>query len=133
MASHSHPRSWGDDALVWRPSRWISTAKTSTPTTDETLLEPHKGTFFPWSEGARACPGRKFSQVEVVGALATMLQSHAIEPVPRADESDADARGRLVQEIEEGTGWGLLLQLLRPEQIEIRVRDVPFCAARDVT
>lgn len=128
MASHSHPRSWGEDALVWQPSRWISTTKTSPSATinDETLLEPHKGTFFPWSEGARACPGRKFSQVEVVGALATMLQRSAIEPVPRAGESDADARARVMREIDESTGWGLLLQLLRPERIEIRVRDVPL-------
>lgn len=48
----------------------------STPTQ---LFTPVKGSFIPFSEGARACPGRRFAQVEMTAVLAVIFQTHTVE------------------------------------------------------
>ena len=56
VAIHLNKEYWGDDALAWRPDRWfVSNPETSATT----LLQPKRGWFLPWSDGARQCPGRK--------------------------------------------------------------------------
>lgn len=48
-------------------------------TSDQGLLKPPKGTFLPFSEGARACSGKKFASVEFVAVLFTLLREHRVE------------------------------------------------------
>ncbi|KAK2593318.1 hypothetical protein QQS21_008961 [Conoideocrella luteorostrata] len=110
-AIHTHPRFWGPDPLVWRPSRWIIDSSEG-----EELMVPDRGTFISWSEGERSCPGKKFSQVEVVAALATVLREWKVEPVKRHNESITDARSRLLHQIENDSAQVLLLQMLHPER-----------------
>lgn len=107
FAVHTNPRYWGNDSMIWRPSRWIIS---SSPTTNasannllkqETLLEPEKGVYFPWSSGARACVGKKFSQVEFVAVMATLFSRHRVHPVVRAGESSKTARQRVTDIIED--------------------------------
>ena len=43
------------------------------------LFTPIKGSFIPFSEGARACPGRRFAQVEIMAVLAVIFKTHTIE------------------------------------------------------
>lgn len=43
------------------------------------VFSPVKGSFIPFSEGARACPGRRFAQVEITAVLAVIFQKHTIE------------------------------------------------------
>ena len=43
------------------------------------ILKPAKGAFLPFSEGARACSGKKFATVEFVAVLFTLLREHRIE------------------------------------------------------
>ncbi|KAI7775546.1 hypothetical protein LA080_006695 [Diaporthe eres] len=69
---HTDPKYWGSDSLTWRPSRWIQAA--GAPGMEE-LITRQKGTFLGWSEGARDCPARKFSQVEFVATVATLLRN----------------------------------------------------------
>ncbi|KAI1485519.1 hypothetical protein F5X96DRAFT_659588 [Biscogniauxia mediterranea] len=38
-------------------------------------------TFIVWSEGARDCPGRKFSQVEFVATIASLFRDWRVNPV----------------------------------------------------
>lgn len=47
--------------------------------TSEKLYRPPKGAYLPFSEGYRACLGRRFAQVEVLAALAVILQNHSVE------------------------------------------------------
>jgi cytochrome P450 len=48
---HSDPQWWGDDALEWKPRRWI---KVDPKTGKETISPPPPGaTFVPWSVGPR--------------------------------------------------------------------------------
>lgn len=70
------PDTWGPDAASFRPTRWLDEK------TDPVQLKPppHRGAFLAWGDGARNCPGRKFSQVEFVAAIAALLSKARVEP-----------------------------------------------------
>lgn len=118
-AVHTEPKYWGSDPLVWRPSRWIQGAAAAA-LGQEDLINPQKGTFLGWSEGARDCPARKFSQVEFVATVATLLRDWKVDPVPLDGESLDDARKRVLDLIKEDSGPVLLLQMLHPERASLR-------------
>ena len=123
-AVHTHPRYWGDDCLEWRPSRWIDIISSSGNVfgnilDNEYLLTPHKGSFIGWSEGVRNCPGKKFWQVEFVGAMVSLFRDWRVEPVPEAAENLTEARKRVMDVVQNDTGLVLLLQLLRPERVAL--------------
>ncbi len=112
-AVHTNPKYWGADALEWRPSRWIKPGGTPG---EEEMVTIEKGTFLGWSEGARDCPGRKFSQVEFVGAMAALFGGWRVEPVRGEGETEGEARRRVMELIEEDSAPVLLLQMLHPER-----------------
>ncbi|KAL8935734.1 MAG: hypothetical protein Q9216_005287 [Gyalolechia sp. 2 TL-2023] len=122
VAVHVHPRYWGQDNMEWRPSRWIKSVGGSSITRSEDLdaetwISPHKGSFIAWSEGIRNCPGKKFSQVEFVAAMAGLFRDWRVEPVLDAGEADLRvAQKRIMDMVENDTGQVLLLQLLHPER-----------------
>lgn len=87
---HHHPRYWQPDPNVWKPGRWIENPSPKAVTSDnialtldyEVLWTPYPGFFLPWAEGERQCPGKKFAQVELVGAVSALLAGGwRIEPV----------------------------------------------------
>ena len=49
---------------------------TSTATS---LFKPQKGSFISFSDGARACPGRRFAQVEITAVLSALFQKYSVE------------------------------------------------------
>lgn len=60
----------------------LSRAPTSTtgPTASaQGILKPAKGAFLPFSDGARACSGKKFATVEFVAVLFTLLRNHRVQ------------------------------------------------------
>ncbi|KAK7701198.1 hypothetical protein SLS64_010531 [Diaporthe eres] len=116
-AVHTDPKYWGSDSLTWRPSRWIQASGASGM---EELIVPQKGTFLGWSEGARDCPARKFSQVEFVATVATLLRDWRVDPVLLdGGESLDNARRRVLDLIEKDSGPVLLLQMLHPERASL--------------
>ena len=50
--------------------------ETSTATS---LFKPQKGAFISFSDGARACPGRRFAQVEITAVLTALFQRYSAE------------------------------------------------------
>lgn len=130
-ALQTHPRHWGDNSLDWEPSRWITSDSTrSSQTREEALVSESflefpksQNPFIAWSAGARACPGRKFSQVEFVGVLVGLFRRHRIRPVQQPGEDAASARERLSAFILKDTGMKLLLQLLHPEQVILKCEE----------
>ena len=106
-AIHTHPRYWGQDSLVWQPSRWIEAnatnsaidVRSSRSIMDETVRWPQPGTFFPWSDGPRVCPGKQYSQVEFVAVLSTLLRRYRVEPVRMTGESKEGARLRVLDRL----------------------------------
>lgn len=116
----SDPRWWGDDGLVWRPSRFIQPAAEEAPEKAgldaEKFAPPRRGTFVGWSEGARDCPGRKFSQVEFVATAASLFRDWRVDPLTFAGESIDEARQRVLDLIKNDSAMVLLLQMLHPEK-----------------
>ncbi|KAI1736050.1 cytochrome P450 [Xylaria scruposa] len=114
-ALHTHPKYWGPDPLVWRPQRWIEKRSTT-----EELVIPKRGTFIPWSEGERSCPGKRFSQVEFVATMASLFRDCIVSPEPIYGETSEQARTRLLNLIETDSAQVLLLQMLHPERAPLR-------------
>lgn len=48
-------------------------------TSAEQLFRPVRGSFVPFSDGARSCLGRRLAQVEVMGVFAMIFQKYSIE------------------------------------------------------
>lgn len=132
MALQTHPRYWGDDSLVWRPQRWIlpSRSPLGRPTQSEDLgvqlngerlFTPIKGTYFPWSEGLRSCPGKRFAQVEFVAVMATLFRSHRVEPISRPGETLVQAQQRVLNVVKDSSVQ-LLLQMRDPDSVRVAWR-----------
>lgn len=66
--------------------------------TSEHLFRPVRGSFIPFSEGARACIGRRFAQVESLAALAVILQTHSVELAVDEWASDAELKAMSADE-----------------------------------
>jgi len=90
------------DLASWAPQRWIldpsksnsSAAKQQhthhsdseediggpqSSDTSSHLFNPERGAFIPFSEGYRACLGRRFAQVEVLAVLAAIFREYSVE------------------------------------------------------
>lgn len=85
------PRHWGADGFSWNPKRFI----TGSSLGNETLPQDTTEVFFPWSFGRNVCPGKRFSQAELVAALAAMFRDHRVDPVPETGEDLQAARKRV--------------------------------------
>ncbi|KAI9820423.1 MAG: hypothetical protein M1832_003756 [Thelocarpon impressellum] len=98
VAAHRNPKYWprgsptstpqsdAEEILAFRPERWLVEASEDLPKggnkrgdAKDALFHPPRGAFIAFSEGHRACIGRRFAQVEVVTALATLFSGHSIE------------------------------------------------------
>ncbi|PNS20732.1 hypothetical protein CAC42_2977 [Sphaceloma murrayae] len=89
------------DLLSFKPERWIMELNGMTSTSDATasetetadddiggpstndtsaaLFRPVRGAYLPFSEGYRACLGRRFAQVEVLAVLAVLFREYSVE------------------------------------------------------
>ena len=92
-ALHTHPQYWGADSLKWKPERFITSTQAGIE--NEVLAPDTTAQFVPWVYGQRLCPGKKFSQVELVSALATLFRDHVVGPQPQPGQSIDDARAML--------------------------------------
>lgn len=129
MASHTLPEHWGEDHMVFRPGRWIGQSDDDSsdvlldlpPSVKErTVSSDGKGiAYFPWSSGGRVCPGKKFSQVEVLGVLSSILRDYKIEVVPEGLESEEQARRRCIEVIEDSETQ-ITLQMRRSDTVHLR-------------
>ena len=128
IASHTLPEFWGQDHLEWKPARWIETpGSQATPgaggvAAEEVIKGPPVAnlTFFAWSEGARVCPGKKFSQVEFVAIISNLLRSHRIEVVPAAGETPLQAMERCSRVIQDSESQ-ITLQMRNPRSVSFRL------------
>ncbi|KAF5562993.1 cytochrome P450 monooxygenase 3A7 [Fusarium phyllophilum] len=108
---HTSSASWGDNALQWLPSRWI--------TADEKLAPMPTGAFLPWAAGPRVCPGKKFSQVEFVAVMACLLKDYTVEPDAEGNHLKEAASRALMEEAKQSS-FNFLLKVKHPEKIKLR-------------
>jgi cytochrome P450 len=66
--------------------------------TSEQLYRPVRGSFIPFSDGARSCLGRRIAQVEMLAALAVLFQKYSIELAVDEWASDEEVAGMSVEE-----------------------------------
>jgi cytochrome P450 len=95
-ALHSHPKYWGPNPLTWNPKQHlsISDSKKSDSFEGEILAPDTSDHFMPWAWGQRVCPGKRFSQVELVAVLAALFRDWKVEVVPEQGETSEQARAR---------------------------------------
>lgn len=127
LAIQTLPEYW-DEPLEWRPQRWIANKSSSgrKPSASpdqlfesEEILTPRQGTYLPWSDGPQNCPGLKFSQVEFVAVLATLLQNHRLSVVLNHRETLEQGHARAMAASQD-CDMLLLLRLSNPENVKLR-------------
>jgi cytochrome P450 len=97
-AMHTHPDYWGEDSMKWNPFKFISSAGGPEEKLEtETLAPDTQEHFLPWATGQRVCPGKKFSQVELVAVLAYIFRDYTVQPKPNAGETLEQARKRIFE------------------------------------
>jgi hypothetical protein len=95
-----HPTSNLDNDLEeFKPERWFVTDSSQgnddsvrsenkdededlvdlAPDTASSMFRPPKGAYIPFSEGFRACMGRRFAQVEILATLAMIYRNQSVE------------------------------------------------------
>jgi cytochrome P450 len=77
LASNRSRETWGEDALEWKPDRWLKPLPPSVTEAHVPGIYSHLMTFL---GGGRACIGFKFSQLEMKIVLSVMLESFRFKP-----------------------------------------------------
>ena len=135
---HVNSSYWGPDPLAFRPTRWLTTTSHSHSSSSssvsasgsevgagqsgvgkETLVEPPRGTFLPWSIGPRNCPGQKMSQVEFVSVFAALFRHARAEIALGAGESAEEGRRRIWRVVEDSQPL-ITLQMNEPGKVGVR-------------
>lgn len=98
-AVHYNPRYWPDPYRL-DPHRWTSSSSASSHNNkkrDYSVVAADRtrhmrGTLLTFSDGARACLGRKFAQAEYVAFFATLLRDYRVvlQPGQVAEEVERD-------------------------------------------
>ncbi|KAL2864323.1 cytochrome P450 [Aspergillus lucknowensis] len=96
---HYSEEYWGPDAGTFSPQRWDKNNKESFLARNDnlpglnaagleypTIHKPVRGAYVPFSDGIRACLGKKFAQVEVVIALTVILRRYRVELIRKDNE-----------------------------------------------
>ncbi|KAH8427127.1 cytochrome P450 [Aspergillus melleus] len=121
MALQTHPAYW-EDPLSWSPRRWISAPKTQQSEAlslgDEVIITPPKCTFFPWSDGPQNCPGIKFSQVEFVAVIASLLRNHRLGVAGNLGGSFEESKRRILDTVND-VELQLLVSMRDPDRIQL--------------
>ncbi|RAK74326.1 cytochrome P450 [Aspergillus fijiensis CBS 313.89] len=114
VALHTDPGAWGCDAAEWRPSRWVVGSSTGQPGEDVYDAEMEQK-LIAWSEGPRVCPGKRFSQIEVLAVLLQLFRRHRVEIVAEPGETVEEARERAYARVQQST-MSLTLHIPQPEK-----------------
>ncbi|KAL9029721.1 MAG: hypothetical protein Q9196_002072 [Gyalolechia fulgens] len=128
-ATHRNPKYWpaakpkGHDGPPYPvssfdPARWLGKGNNGSP------YAPVVGSFMPFSDGPRACMGKRFAQAQLCAVLATVFKNHSIELAVKNDKRSykerwQEARERADHEL--STNVGFLMSLKMRGQVPLRV------------
>lgn len=110
------PSCWSTDSLEWNPKRFITPASSFE---DEVLPSDTTSEFYPWAYSRLVCPGKRFSQAELVGALAALFRDHRVEPALEPGENMDEACHR-VKKLSEDIEQRLLSEICEPHKIALK-------------
>jgi cytochrome P450 len=118
-ALHTQPKYWGNkNPDEWKPQRWIKNLASTSGIDTEYIWTPPKGSYLPWSDGMRTCPGKKFAQVEHVAIMANVFRRCRVFPKKNNNETMENAKLRALNNTED-SGMVLLFQLLHAENVPL--------------
>lgn len=129
-ALQQNPKYFGAKSYEFRPEVWDArsstgwTEETSNQPIDEGMALPYRyirkpipGSYVPFSEGRRACLGKKFAQIEFCLVLAILFQKHRVKLVLKPGESKDAAKARCWRVLR---GSLSLLSLQMQEQVPVK-------------
>ncbi|KAL8960528.1 MAG: hypothetical protein Q9193_002783 [Seirophora villosa] len=119
QALHTDPKTWGADSLSWRPTRWFA-PQSNEQLSNQTFISPPRGSFIPWADGPRNCPGQKFAQVEFVAVVATLLSSYIVKPALHPGQSAEEGRKALMDMVDDSAISAITLQMLHPQEVALQ-------------
>ncbi|KAK2784556.1 hypothetical protein FQN52_008977 [Onygenales sp. PD_12] len=94
-----------DDLEEFKPERWLKDLpQPASPTDPPNVFVPKRGSFVPFSDGLRACPGRRFAQTETLVSLALLLVKCSVELA--VDEWASDEEVERMGKGEKEVVWG---------------------------
>ncbi|KAE8142664.1 cytochrome P450 [Aspergillus pseudotamarii] len=115
---HYSQEYWGPDAAVFDPKRWdkqntesflaknAGEGLTGPGLEYDTIHKPVRGSYIPFSDGFRACVGKKFAQVEFVVAVAIIFRAYRVMLAkPSERETEDDIRRRTDRVLGESTSF----------------------------
>lgn len=101
--------------------------------TSDRLFKPPKGAYVPFSDGYRACLGRRFAQVEVLAVLAVLFQNYSVELAvdkyatdEELDKMSTEEKAEVWQKAAEDARELLLNGMSVQITLQIRKGTVPF-------
>ncbi|KAL2823486.1 cytochrome P450 [Aspergillus cavernicola] len=107
-ALHYSEEYWGPDASNFDPRRWDAKNEKSFLANNgdlpglngpgleySTIHKPVRGAYLPFSDGTRACVGKKFAQVEFIVTFAVLLRRYRVELPQGGDEGRKNAQRAL--------------------------------------
>jgi len=132
-ATHRNPKHWpsavptaGDGppypVSSFDPSRWLDRDRGAS------VFSPTPGSYVPFSDGPRACMGKRFAQAQFCAMMATIFKDHSVELA--VDESQAAGKAasqslwetaRRKAERELSTGVGFLMSLKMKGKVPVRL------------
>ncbi|KAL8796096.1 MAG: hypothetical protein Q9195_001428 [Heterodermia aff. obscurata] len=115
QALQTDQRTWGPDSLAWRPDRWFQTSDADAVS----LTPPKPGTFVPWADGPRNCPGQKFAQVEFVAVMAALFVRFRVKPVLQQGQTEGDGRSLLQSMVDGSRISAITLQMQEPKKVAL--------------
>lgn len=114
-ALHTNPDIWGPDSLIWNPGRWIDGKTDNSEVIDTTKWD----SLFAWGKGLRACPGRKFSECEMLAVLVTFLRGSSVQISTCGGMSPEEARVKALEVVNQSK-TRLTLQMETPEAVHLK-------------
>ncbi|KAH0527729.1 hypothetical protein TsFJ059_002683 [Trichoderma semiorbis] len=142
VSTHVNPRYWPtrpskitpgkSNILDYDPSRWFQTKEKQDGQGSESvagadsedfggfqgsdinaqLFKPERGSYIPFSDGARSCLGRRIAVVEIIAALAVIFRSYSIELAvdewatqEQVDKMSRDERTQVYKKAQDKSLW----------------------------
>ena len=78
------------------------------------------GSFIPWADGPRNCPGQKFAQVEFVAVMASLFSRYRSEPASLMEQSPEEAKMVLQSMVEGSMISAITLQMQEPGKVAMK-------------
>jgi cytochrome P450 len=115
-----------NDLEEFKPDRWLPN-KPGGP-----LYMPVRGSYLPFSDGQRACLGKRFAQVEILAALAVIFSEYSIELAVDEWATDDEVKSMTMEErrvtwkkAEEKGHWILQNKMVGIITLQLRGGHVP--------